>query len=555
MMMVVLQAAGLTLVGATVLAGLVRAFDRWAPQRMVRERHDLALAAFLTVPLIFLAASWPHATTSVETAPAEQGSVQAVGDAIQAGKFGNARELPDLSDLTDRTGAGLIAGIDWPVDQIAMGAVAVWSAITLGRFIRLGLDLLALGRFKRRARPVDLPDHLALSRRLPVARSGEVAGPMLAGFLRPVILVPEGFALTAAARPILEHEIAHARRADTWVALGLRCVSCLFWWVLPLRAFPPVLDTARETLCDREAVRLTGQPRLLAGALLDTAAAAIRTPSLALAAAPTRSGLARRIGHLTSPDLQTRKDSVMRFALILPALAAGSLVLTPNVGAIVDAPDMPSRELDAALDLDARLFHAARRGRTGDIADLLQAGADPDVPYRGDGTALTRAVSRGHTDAAILLLEAGADPDLGVRGDGNPLIAAAERGDRDMVSRLIAYGADIESAWSGDGNALIAAARRGRSDVSRLLLQAGADPNAYVRGDETPLINAAQQGRMDVAAQLVEAGADVSLTVLAQRRDGVDEYRSPLSEARRNGHGDMVRWLEALGATHNPPSE
>ena len=123
------------------------------------------------------------------------------------------------------------------------------------------------------------------------------------------------------------------------------------------------------------------------------------------------------------------------------------------------------------------------------------------------------------------------------------------------AERLIAFGADVDSAWSGDGNALIAAARRGQTDMASLLLEAGADPNAYVRGDETPLINAAQQGRREVAELLVEAGADVSLTVLANRREGANEYRSPISEARRNGHRDMVRWLESLGATHNPPSE
>ncbi|WP_138511324.1 M56 family metallopeptidase [Maricaulis alexandrii] len=552
MMMSVLQAAGLTLIGATLLAGLVKAFDRWAPRRMVRERHDLALAAFLTVPLIFVAAVLPSPARDAVTVPVYQVQGAADATASEPAKDEHLRELPELPVFGAEPGA---AGL--PVDPvlIAQGALALWGGISLFLVLRLILDLMALRGFIRRAHPVERPDALALSRDLPLVRSREVAGPMLAGFLRPVILVPEGFALDAKARPILEHEIAHARRGDTWTALGLRLLDVAFWWVLPLRVLPPVLDTARETLCDREAVRLTGQPRLLAGALLDTAAAAIRTPSLALAAAPTRSGLARRIHHLTSPDLQSRKDSVMRFALILPALAAGSLVLTPNVGAVVDVSPAPSRALDDALDLDVRLFHAARRGRDRQVEQLLEEGANPNVAFRGDGTALTAAVSRGHSEIVARLLEAGADPDLGVRGDGSPLIKAAARGDRAMAERLIAFGADVDSAWSGDGNALIAAARRGQTDMASLLLEAGADPNAYVRGDETPLINAAQQGRREVAELLVEAGADVSLTVLANRREGANEYRSPISEARRNGHRDMVRWLESLGATHNPPSE
>jgi ankyrin repeat protein len=247
----------------------------------------------------------------------------------------------------------------------------------------------------------------------------------------------------------------------------------------------------------------------------------------------------------------------MRFALILPVLAAGTLALTPNVGAAggIENNAVPTRTLDTSLDLDASLFQAARRGRTGWIEELLAEGANPDVAFRGDGTALTAAARNGHTRAVEILLEAGADPDLGSGGDGNPLIAAAARGDRDVVTRLLAYGADVDSASPGDGNALIAASLRGQTDIVNLLVEAGADPNGYVRGDETPLINAAQQGHVDVAEILAEAGADLSLTVLANIRNGEEIYRSPISEARRNGHRGMVAWLEARGATHNPPSE
>ena len=88
MMMSVLQAAGLTLIGATLLAGLVKAFDRWAPRRMVRERHDLALAAFLTVPLIFVAAVLPSPARDAVTVPVYQ--VQGAADATARADAGTA---------------------------------------------------------------------------------------------------------------------------------------------------------------------------------------------------------------------------------------------------------------------------------------------------------------------------------------------------------------------------------------------------------------------------------------------------------------------------------
>jgi ankyrin repeat protein/beta-lactamase regulating signal transducer with metallopeptidase domain len=550
-----IQAAGLTLAGATLLAGSVLAFDRFAPRGLLRERHDLAVAVIAITPLIFATALMPQQAGSAEETAVYLHYPSVAAETAQTGPA--ARTGPRLPDGAGGDPAG---GFDWPAlpyHSIFGALLLVWILGSAAMAVRLAADLAALRRLIGRARPFTPPASLTLSRALPIAESPDVACPMLAGFFRPVILVPCGFRIDVSARAVLEHEIAHARRGDTWIALGLRLAMTVFWWALPLRLLQPVIDRSREALCDRQAAQITGEPRALASALLDTAAAAVRTPSLALAAAPTRSGLARRIGHLTDPDTLARKDTVMRFALILPVLAAGTLALTPNVGAAggIENNAVPTRTLDTSLDLDASLFQAARRGRTGWIEELLAEGANPDVAFRGDGTALTAAARNGHTRAVEILLEAGADPDLGSGGDGNPLIAAAARGDRDVVTRLLAYGADVDSASPGDGNALIAASLRGQTDIVNLLVEAGADPNGYVRGDETPLINAAQQGHVDVAEILAEAGADLSLTVLANIRNGEEIYRSPISEARRNGHRGMVAWLEARGATHNPPSE
>ena len=133
-------------------------------------------------------------------------------------------------------------------------------------------------------------------------------------------------------------------------------------------------------------------------------------------------------------------------------------------------------------------------------------------------------------------------------------VAGARRGDIDIVELLVSAGADVNGAVIADGNPLIGAAARGHADVVRRLLFEGADPNGYVYRDETPLINAARQGHVQIAEILTRAGADVSLTVETPPNDPGGPYRSPLSEAERNGRDDMVRWLTARGAEHRPPA-
>lgn len=549
MIQTLLHAAGVTLAGTSLLCLLVIAFDRFAPARFVRERHDFGLAVFLTVPLLFALACLPQAPDM----PVPELTVP-TADAVVRGEAGAALPVAAMPDAGPAV-SPMQDNSRWSLPP-AMAALilAVWSAGLVIGLVCLLRDLRALARLKAGARPVASPP--VLSHRVALASSAHVGLPLLAGFFRPTILVPEGFPLDRHARPVLEHEIAHAVRHDVWTALAIRLVTIAFWWALPLRAVRPVIDQSREILCDRQAARVTGAPRSLATALLDAAETAVRTPSLTLAAAPTRSGLARRIGQLTNPQTLNRKDSAMRFSLILPVLAAGSLAFTPHVGAVTsraDAPSQPSRSLDDALDRDASLFMAAARGQSDRVDALLEAGADPNVRFSGDGTALIAAARDGDARSVALLLEAGADPDLGSSGDGNPLIAAADRGDIRTVDLLLEAGADIDRGQSGDGNALIAASLKGRDAVVRHLLDRGADPNGYVQGDETPLINAAQKGDIAIAEMLVEAGADVSLTVFAHDRNGRAIYRSPLSEARRNRHGAMVRWLEARGARHLPP--
>jgi beta-lactamase regulating signal transducer with metallopeptidase domain/ankyrin repeat protein len=214
-------------------------------------------------------------------------------------------------------------------------------------------------------------------------------------------------------------------------------------------------------------------------------------------------------------------------------------------------PLATNRVRQRASALDRALVEVAGDGDINDIEELLRAGANVNGVVFGDGSPLIAAAGDGHVQATRYLLDRGADPNLAVEGDGNPLIAAAGEGHIEVVRLLLDRGADPNAAVAGDGNALIAAASEGHVDVVALLLDRGANIDQVVAGDENALIQASGEGHLNVVQLLVNRRADVNARVWVEpegpwRPNG--EWRSPLSEALREGHQEVVRFLLSVGA-------
>jgi ankyrin repeat protein len=201
-------------------------------------------------------------------------------------------------------------------------------------------------------------------------------------------------------------------------------------------------------------------------------------------------------------------------------------------------------------EADWALFEAAEHGRNSEIDALIREGANVNAALHGDGSPLIAAAREGRLNTVQMLLDRGADPNLAVPGDGSPLIAAAREGYLDVARLLLDRGANPNLSVAGDGNPLILAAAEGHADIVTLLLDRAANINEIVYGDENPLIRASAEGRLDVVRLLVNRKADVNARVWIEpepwRPNG--EWRTPLSEARKRGHQDVVQFLLSVGA-------
>jgi ankyrin repeat protein len=241
------------------------------------------------------------------------------------------------------------------------------------------------------------------------------------------------------------------------------------------------------------------------------------------------------------------------------------------------------------------LMFAALYGDAGLVADLLKAGADPNVRNHAGASALTWALD--DIEKVRLLVDRGADVNAVTDFGRVPLtLAAAQAGSIETVKLLLQRGATVNPA------ALTAASSRGDAGVVRVLIAAGArDDNgaataaalrsncgecleAIAGASKAPALSrgllavlpTAAGGHPDAVRQALERGADVNVRDLKSRTPlmlaaisdtlppasvkllierGADvnardpEGRTALDFARRLGHTTTVDVLVAAGAS------
>lgn len=219
--------------------------------------------------------------------------------------------------------------------------VGAWAACCGALTLRTALGLLWIRRVSMRAsraapahwqQRLDLlAQQYGIGRKVAMRIVDELASPITAGWLRPVVLVPAAL-LTGMPAELLEallaHELAHVQRFDYLVNLGQNVIEILLfyhpavWWISGR------IRVEREQIADDIAARQLGEPRRLAVALSELEKRQFSPLSPAIAA--NGGDLMPRIKRLVRPGAQALNWKAALPVLGL-ALALAACSTTPRV--------------------------------------------------------------------------------------------------------------------------------------------------------------------------------------------------------------------------------
>lgn len=493
------MAADLLLLGvefvAAVTVALIAVFLLRTPVRTLFGSRA-AYCLWLLVPAMALAVALPRPVAGEKTlsppTPAVAGPARTAVVATATAQTASDPGIEHAQFLPDPAAIAAPLMLAW-----ALGVLVFAGLLTHGqqRFLR------ALGPLRAEQRPDGRVFH---------AERCDV-GPALVGALTSRIVLPADFSERFSPeeqRIVVAHERVHQSGGDAQINLVVAATRVLLWFHPLVHFAAGLIRTDQELACDETVIaRFPTARRLYAGAMLKTQLIGSPVPLGCHWLTGGKTELRHRITHLTRTCGRPRR--------MIGAALAILLALTGGAVAWAAQPAVPTRSTPVSAST-RNLLAAIQDGRNTEAVALIEAGANVDGWWLGDGSALILAARSGQIELARLLLERGANPNLSVPGDGNPLIAAAGAGHVGIVDLLLASGARID---------------------------------AVVPSDETALITAARQGQLAVVRRLVERGADVNLAVMAPRIAPLEpELRSPLAMALRAGRPDIADYLIAHGA-------
>lgn len=201
--------------------------------------------------------------------------VQQYHTAQAAGKFSDLAAPP--ATVSEGAGTGGRPGLPAPVAPLLLAGWLAGLAASLARIA--GRRRLAR-RFVREARPVGDPaltagcariaGRLGLRARPRLLEHADLASPVVAGVLRPTLVVPPGFAAGEGADLVFLHELSHLRRRDPLLTLLGELATAVFWFNPVVRLGARRARALQELAADGDVLRDGVRPSRYARFLLDT---------------------------------------------------------------------------------------------------------------------------------------------------------------------------------------------------------------------------------------------------------------------------------------------
>ena len=268
-------------------------------------------------------------------------------DALSAGKIASHIAAPTVSQT--------MVEITQPFSESfayvsSARHTTAWIPIAILSLWAFGFFCVALMRvrswFRIRA-AVRTSAQLHISATIPVRSSATLLEPGVVGFLRPVLLLPEGI-LKQLTPPQLEavlaHEQCHVRRRDNLTSAFHMLVEAIFWFHPAVWWIGAKLVEERERACDEAVLKLGSEPQVYAEGILNVCKSYLESP-LRCVSGVTGSDLKNRIRAI----LTARVAGDLNFARKLALAAAGIIALAiPICVGLIGAPSIHAQSAAAA---------------------------------------------------------------------------------------------------------------------------------------------------------------------------------------------------------------
>ena len=222
---------------------------------------------------------------------------------------------------------------------------------------------------------------LGISRKIPLLISPAADCPMLAGFIRPALYLPDENISTADAAFIFRHELTHCRHGDLWLKLLLTAAQCVHWFNPLVYLIVRFAQEDIELACDDAVVR--GQNaayrRAYGETILRSAVAqSRRRQALVSCFGDDKKTLMRRFEGLFDKSVKKRGAALIVLVALLTATLGGTIA----VGTKKDPAAAEARALlmantfaQAYVDEDTEAFNKYLVPNSENLVDNFTTGA------------------------------------------------------------------------------------------------------------------------------------------------------------------------------------